>query len=664
MHRWRLFCISGFAALYLLASPPAAQAATTSHIQLSQADRGHAKNAFYFADRENWFEAIAHASRAKNPILRDYLTWRAMLTADNNFDFAAYHSFLQRHPNWPSQSRLVLRAEDRLFSGDASKASTSQLKQWFAAHPPISGKGMLVQADYLQKNGGNTAQITKLIRNAWVQGDFDSTQEKMIMLRHSKTLRQQDYIERIDRQIWESKYNAAERMFFAVPDSYQQLFKSRILLARNKPGVNTAIARTPAGLRNDPGLIYERMKWRYRKGMEKGVEELLIAAPATVPYPDKWWRTRHIQVREALEKGRPAHALKLLKNHGQVDGIGQAEALWLQGWITLEFMEKPREAYDYFAALEKAVSYPVSKSRAQYWLGRSADALGQAELAKKWYSIGAVHNTTFYGQLAAVKIHKNARLQLPITSRPTQAQLNAFLADSRVKVVYMLAETGQLDNAPTFIRHLMDEATTHSQALLTAELGGAVKRQDFAVQASKDAMKHHIVLPQTSYPFYRLTFRAPIEEPFVWAITRQESLFHPSIQSHAGAKGLMQLMPSTAREVARKNNMPYHPNRLENPIYNLHLGSSYLASMVKRFDGSYILAIASYNAGPGRIRGWIEEFGEPGNTPEEAIDWIERIPYSETRNYVQRVLENLQVYRAIISPKNGQYIQLEKDLVR
>lgn len=665
MHRWRPFLFGGMAAMLLLSAPSAATAnAAANPVQLSRADREAAKSAFYFVERDNWFEAHQHASRAANPVLRDYVTWRALLAENNGFGFAGYDAFLKRNPGWPRESRIVLRAEDLLFTGEAGTVDDARLGQWFRLHPPISGKGRLVYAALLERQGAARGLIAQQVRDAWVKGDFDAAQEKQILQRYGSVLREQEHIARADRLIWESKYSAAGRMMFALPKPQRNLVEARILLAQGKPGVENAIARVPAALRNDAGLMYERMKWRARKGLESGVEEILLQAPATVPYPDKWWRTRHIQIREALEKGRPSHALKLLANHGQVDGVGQADALWLQGWIKLVYLNQPREAYAHFTALEKAVGYPVSKSRAQYWAGRAAEAAGQSDIAHQWYTRAAGHNTTFYGQLGAAKAQQNARLALPVTTRPTAAQLQQFNGDSRVKVVYMLAEAGRKDDAYPFIGHLMDTATTQAQALMTAGLGPAIERPDYGVQASKDAMKQHIVLPQTSYPYYRITFRPLVEEPLMWAITRQESLFNPLAESSAGARGMMQLLPSTARETARKNDIAYHTSHLDSPMHNLRLGSTYLASMINHFDGSYILAIAAYNAGPGRVRQWVADYGRPGRTPEAAIDWIERIPYSETRNYVQRALENLQVYRAVLDPQEGAVIRLEKDLVR
>lgn len=662
MRKWRQLSLCGIAALYAATSPLPAFAVNRP-VQLSTSDRDHARNAFYFVERENWTEAVLHAASVKNPVLRDYVTWRAMLDDRNGYDFAAYNMFLVRNRNWPYENRLIMRAEDLLFNGEIRRYSDRQLTQWFQLFPPISGKGKIVYAELLQQQG-QKAKAIELIRDAWINGDFDSTQEKNIMRRYVGILRQQDHIARADRLIWEEKYTTAGRMMFALPKAHQALFEARILLALNKPGVNGAIARIPVELRKDPGLTYERMKWRERKDMTDGVEEMLRAAPPTIPHASKWWRTRHIRIRDALENGRPGHAMKLLANHGQTDGVGLADALWLQGWISLVYMEKPAKAYEYFLQLEKAVSYPVSKARAYYWLARSAEANGQKEQALQWYRAGAEHNTTFYGQLSAAKLQKKAPLLLPQNIQPAPAQLQQFQNDARVKVVYMLAEMGKEDEAYTFIRHLIEGSRNSAAAKMTAELALTFNRQDLVLQASKEALKNHIVLPQTSYPFYSVTFRPAVEEPLMWAITRQESLFNPTVESSAGAKGMMQVLPSTAREIARKNDIPYHQSKLSDPMYNLRIGSAYLGEMVRHFNGSYILAIAAYNAGPGRSRQWQAKFGHPGRSPEEAVDWIERIPFSETRNYVQRVLENLQVYRALVDPQKGQYIQLEKDLVR
>lgn len=648
-------CIAGLSYTSFAATP-----------ELSASDKKHAENAFYFAERQNWHEAMLHARRAKNPLLREYITWAALKDWDSKFAFADFEAFLTKNPGWPLEKRLLLQAEDMLFTENGSVDLKRKI-HWFNLHPPISGRGKVVYAQALASYYGEERvrpQVTKLIREAWRNGDFNSHQEKSMLQEYGYLLRTEDHIARIDRLIWEKKTDHAARILFLAPKGYQSLFEARVRLSLNKPGVNQAVARVPAALAKDPGLTYERMKWREREGLDDGVREMLLAAPATVPFPEKWWPTRHKHVRKALDENKPALALKLLKNHGQTEGSEKGEALWLQGWINLSWLKQPSAAFPYFKEMEQVMQYPVSKSRAAYWAGRTTEAMKRQDAARAWYARASAYTTTFYGQLAAAKLHAQPQLTLPAIDAPDKPQQQRFGQDKRVKVARMLQQMGRPDEALNFIRHLMDEATSHTQALLTAALAVESGQTHFGVIVSKEALKQHIVLPKTSYPYYRLPFVSPVEAPLVWAITRQESLFNPQARSASGAQGLMQLMPGTAKEVARKADLPYQPGKIYDGTYNLQLGSHYLSHMVRQFDGSYILAIASYNAGPGRIRQWLNTYGHPGKTPEQAVDWIERIPYSETRNYVQRVLENLQVYRAVLDPRNGRYIHIEADLKR
>ena len=653
-----LFRAVCFLILLSLCCPSGAVAA-----ELSSRDTEHARNALLFAERGNWREALLHAKKASNPLVRDYITWKSMRDGDY-FDFDAFHNFLLRNPNWPDEKKLILNAESQLYEDGG--VSFRQKSEWFDKHKPISGKAKIVYAHALKESYGEAKMqefISRLAREAWRNGDFDASQEKEIIRDFGKWLRPDDYIARIDRLLWEGKTTPASRMMFTVPKAYAALFEARIRLDLNKPGVSQAVAQIPFQLRNDPGLLYSRMKWRERDDQDEGVREILLQTPKTVPYPEKWWPSRHRQVREALDNHDATQALKLLENHGQVEGASKADALWLQGWINLTVFNRPEKAFGYFTELEKTVNYPVSKSRAGYWMGRAATAMKKPEIARKWYGLAAAHPTTFYGQLSALEMG-NANLSLPAAIPPTNAQKKAFREDSRVRLVHMLAALRRYDEATAFIESRMENANNYAEAMMTAELGNEIGKQHISVKASKTGLQHNFILPKTSYPYFKVDFTPDIEPSLMWAITRQESLFDPYARSSANAMGMMQLLPSTAKEVARKNGYSYQESSLTTPMYNLKLGSTFLGSLINRFDGSYILAIASYNAGPGRVRQWMEEYGDPGKSPHAAVDWIERIPYSETRNYVQRILENLQVYRAITDPAQGRKIGLNADLVR
>lgn len=627
---------------------------------LSAADKETAQSAFYFVERDNWREALLHARRAKQPLVGEYMTWRVLRNSDI-FNFSDYFQFMMAHPDWPDRNRLLIRAEDKLYLEGINSMPRAELVRWFRQFPPVSGKGKLLYAQLLPPG----EETTKVIRAAWIEGDYDPSQEQDILQRYGQSLRQQDHVARIDRLVWEGKTTAASRLFFAVPKGYQSLFEARIRLALNKPGAEGVIAQIPSSLRNDPGLLYERMKWRDRKGMEPGVRELLYEAPANIPFPDKWWSVRHKLVRKALDSGQTKTALDLLAKHGQTEGSELADALWLQGWIHLTKLKQPGKALPFFLQLEKSVAFPVSKSRAAYWAGRSYEAMGQPQEAQQKYATGATYPTTFYGQLCHGKLKNAPPFSIPSFLSPSAQEKQQFEADSRVGVVHMLANAGREQDALVFINHMANEPVSHARAMMVAELGNSIGRPDFSLIAAKESLKQNIILPQQSYPFFRISFTPRGEEALIWAITRQESLFNPNAESSAGAKGLMQLLPSTAKEVARKNDISFAPAQLNHPNTNLQLGDAYINQMIRQFDGSYVMAIAAYNAGPGRVRQWEGQYGHPGKTLEQAIDWIETIPFNETRNYVQRVLENLQVYR-VLTPKgaNNAPPKLEKDLTR
>lgn len=631
--------------------------------QLSQEDLKSAKEAFYFSERNNWQEVLLHARRAKNPLIADYMTWRVLRNSDDGFAFSAYKKFLEDNPSWPDQNRLLIRAENALFSEGVGNYPISELHDWFTRFLPISGKGKIIYGQVLlQKSQRQEAE--KWIQDGWIGGDFDTNQEQYILEYYKDYLQQKHHIARIDRLLWEGKTTAATRLYYLIPTPQRMVFEARIALAKDSNGLEGILSRVPSSLQNDPGLLYERMKWRERKGgREDEIRQILLSVTNPGPVPEKWWQSRHIHARKALEDREYNLALNLLDKHGQTNSANLSEALFLQGWIYLTKLKQPGKAIAYFQKLDDTVTYPVSKSRAAYWIARCYASMGQPQNAQQWYLTGASYPTTFYGQLSQAKL--KSPLSIPSFVGATPKEKQKFENDRRIQVVQMLAAIGRQKEALTFINHLANEPSNHARASYIADLGNVLGRRDYALIAAKESIKQNIVLPQQGYPYFSLPFNPKGEEALIWAITRQESLFDPQAESAAGAKGLMQLLPSTAKEVARKNDLPFSPATLSDGKANVRLGDAYINQLIRQFDGSYILAIAAYNAGQGRARQWQRQYGDIGKTPEEAVDWIENIPFSETRNYVQRVLENLQVYRVLL-PKNksgGQH-SIETDLTR
>jgi soluble lytic murein transglycosylase len=384
-----------------------------------------------------------------------------------------------------------------------------------------------------------------------------------------------------------------------------------------------------------------------------------------VPHSEKWWNIQRLYVWKFIEDGNYKAAYSLAENHAQVEGKSLTDAEWLCGWLSYAYLRNPARAYTHFYKLYHAAQFPVSKSRGAYWAGKAATAHGSAEIGLRWLKLAAEYPATFYGQLALAEIHGKAGASLPPPIRATPTETKAFAARPVAQAALILDAMDEDALANKFLMHLVQNAKSHTERAMAAEMMEDIGKHYLTVKVAKEAMKFNTILPDIGYPMIKFTPVREIEPALPLAIARQESEFNPRAESTAGALGLMQLLPSTAKEVARKIGQPFNKSALTaNPSYNMQLGSTYLADLINAYRGSYILAIAAYNAGPGRVSRWREEFGDPRNPDVDPILWIERIPITETRNYVQRVIENLQMYRHRINGYKAAPMMILQDLRR
>lgn len=357
-----------------------------------------------------------------------------------------------------------------------------------------------------------------------------------------------------------------------------------------------------------------------------------------------------------------AQALRVIAPHGELKGEALADALWLKGWLQLQHLGNAAESYKAFFKLYTSVTTPVSKARAAYWAARAAEKNGNPEIANEWLEKAARYPSVFYGQLAFKALHPSAPLPLPAPPEATGAERQQFEADARVKVIRLLAQRGDDKMRDLFLTSLGLRLNTPAEFALLAELASDVGGIAAGVEAAKLALRDGTVIIPAGWPRVALPPGLALEPALTLAITRQESEFNADARSPADARGLMQLLPSTAKHIADKQGIAYSPSMIMDPSTNLTLGSLYLGHVIDGFDGSYILGIASYNAGPGNVRKWIAARGMPPKNLHGAIDWIESIPFGETRNYVMRVLENVSIYRARAEPEAT--LSIDKDLLR
>ena len=617
---------------------------------VSKTDAKNAQAVFKAIDSNRFKDALKLTKRVKNPDLVRVLVWSYLSAANTPANFADVRAFLDTHPDWPRRDAMLKRAEETMPSSFTAK----EVLAWFdKMGGPVSTTGKVRRAEALLKLGEKDRALAA-VRDVWIHGNFTKGQEKGFYRRHHKRLEKADHLARLDRLIWAEKYWPARRQIWKVDEKSRKVAIARLWLMKREGNVDKAIAdvRKIAPERLDePGLVYERLRWRRRKGRTEDAADLLKDAVGDPVRPDKWWTERAILARTLMQKQKYKSAYDLTSRHAlsPTDAADYADAEWMSGWIALRYLKNPQHALQHFDNMLKVVKFPISVARGAYWSARAATALGQTAKARTLLHTAAQHDTTYYGQLARVRLGQSvvANAQPPV---PTDRDTQAFNAHSLKKALSILAELGLENRTRHLMTGLADIHDTPGWKRLSAAFAATHGRPDLAIRIAKRSERGGMPLGKLGYP--QITPPKPkgdkqVELPLVLAVIRQESAFYAQAKSHAGARGLMQVMPATAKRVAKANRLPYSRDKLlKDPKYNLLIGQSYLADMVDNFDGSYPMALAAYNAGPHRVKRWIRTFGDPRDEQVDMIDWVEMIPYTETRNYVQRVLENLGVYRA------------------
>ncbi len=556
---------------------------------------------------------------------------------------------------YPRINRIKYLAEHKM---SAENLSPNFIIDWFNNNPPLSGFGKLVlgQANLLK---GQTSEGNKLIKEGWITADLNRNDMKFFRKKFKNILNSNDYIQRADYLAYENKYWDLKRMLRYLPKDYQLLYTARQLLMSKSYGVDTAISKVPKKFKNNHGLNYDRLKWRRKRGRVDGSLEILLKIKNTKDYmvrPDKWWVERGIIGRSLIYKKKYETAYKIVSNHALTEGPEFAEAEWMSGWIALSFLKDPILAESHFKNFYNNVGYPISLSRGAYWLGRTYEKIGDKDLAIKWYNESSKYLTTYYGQLSHLKINPNKEIELNKIMEVDKEYAEKFYKKDVVKIVHLLNELNKDKHTKYLLRSLAKDNILLGSEVLAAKLASDISRFDFAIQIAKIASYDKRFHNKYNYPIIStpkvINGRKIPESAFILSIIRQESEFDTSAHSHAGAQGLMQLMTYTAKVVAKQAKLPYSKSRLtSDPEYNVNLGSHYIAGLILEYDGSYPFAIAAYNAGPKRVRYWKKINKNPQKNQIDYVNWIELIKFKETRNYVQRVLENYNVYRYILEQK-------------
>ena len=614
-----------------------------------------AKKAIAEMKKAKWPNALKTAKKAKDKSIYSFVQWRHLLTKGNLASYYDYKTFIDKNEDYPRIGRIKYLSEHKLST---DKVSPKKIIDWYETSSPLSGFGkMILGESYILT--GNIDKGTNLIKEGWITAELTKSELRFYRKKFKKYLNSDDYIKRADYLAWNNKYWDLKRMLRYLPKDYELLYNARQLLMSKSYGVDNAISKVPEKFKNDSGLNYDRLKWRRKRGRVDSSVEILLKIKNTKNYlvrPDKWWTEREIISRSLIYKKKYELAYKISSNHALTEGPEFAAAEWMSGWIALSFLDNPLLAKDHFENFYNNVGYPISVARGAYWLGRTYKKLSYNELSIKWFKEASKYLTTYYGQLAFMELDPNGVFELSKDLEVKKEYRDYFFKKKIVKMIYLLDELNEDKYTKHMLRHIAKDNINGGSEILAAELATKIERFDFAIQISKIASYEKRFHNKYNYPIIstpkNINGRKIPESAFILSIIRQESEFDLSANSHAGAKGLMQLMPYTAKLVAKQANLPYTRSRLTaDPEYNINLGSHYIAGLILEYDGAYPFAVAAYNAGPKRVRYWKKLNKDPQKNQVDYIDWIELIKFKETRNYVQRVLENYNVYRYILEQK-------------
>lgn len=606
-------------------------------------------------EQNQWEVGEQFLGKAPGSLAGDIYYWMKYSASKppSNMDWNRVSRFVKSHDDWPAASSMKKNAE-LIMPRDLSN---NAVVSWFKEYAPVTADAKLRYIGALHKTGQKDVARKKLIEY-WSEDLFGDGAQAKFLTQYgavlSKSLRQK----RLSFLLANRYYDTALHLAQNIGAGEVALVKACKALSKRRKNVNSLISGVPSRLKNHPALVYERIKWRRKKGLNDGAMSLLKQTPEMHDKmnPYSWWKERHIIARRLMDQKNYNAAYNLVSHHKQKSGLGLSESEFLAGWLALRFVNKHHQAYQHFQTLYRNVKTPISKSRGAYWAGRAAEVLGKRDQAQGWYKKAYVYSTTYYGQRAGERMGKST-ISLSHYPRIVMSQntWDKWVGDERVSVMRLLYKAGFHNQATQFLYAMSGQDTNTPEDLIAlAKITRLMNFQFGEVKVAKKAAYKSMILVDGKgrlygYPLLSsVPSKSVIQASHIYAIIRQESEFNHKASSHAGAKGYMQLMPATAKQVARNLGLKHQTSWLiSRPKHNVTLGSDYLDGLVGDYN-NLILAAAGYNAGPHRVTTWIKKNKDPRLPNVDLIDWVELIPFSETRNYVQRVSEAEVVYRALL----------------
>jgi len=606
------------------------------------------KEAIDLARKAKTDEATATRDRIADPAAQKLVEWFILRHSETTANFSRYAAFIAANPEWPSAALLRRRAEARLWQERSDAASV----RGFTGDQPVSARGKLALARILLGEGDRDG-AGRLVRDAWRSEELSERVEAEALDMFRDLLTNEDHRARMDRRIGAKDSAGATRAAKLLGSDALAIVKACAAVTGKANKAPDMLGAVATEARQDLGYTLCRIQWMLAQNkIDDAARVMLAAAPETMAQQDtdQWWRERRSLARKLMDQGKFLTAYQVVRPAATpANEYYRADVHFMCGWIALRYLDEPASAREHFAHIDEGAANPIVLARANYWRGRAAEALGDKDAMKAGYEAAARYPTAYYGQLARARLGRDG-IELRAPSPTLASTDGAAPVDERVRAAEMLYEIGERDVVLYFVADLGEQSADVAVLEALGELTGRRNDARAMLQVGKPALGRGLALDHYAFPIIgipRHTQIAPeIERSVIYSVARTESAFDQRDRSSANAVGLMQVTPEAGRDTAKRFKVGYDWDRMvSDPVYNTQMGAGELSALLSEYKGNHIMTFAGYNAGRGRVRDWLKAFGDPRDPKVDPVDWVERIPLSETRNYVQRVMENLLVYR-------------------
>ncbi len=616
-----------------------------------------AKETLLCIDKKAWQDCQRMAQSSKDTALVKIVLLQKFLDCNyNKNSFEEAVRFIEKNPNWSRINSLKEKIEKYLNYNTNPKI----IVEWFNKNQPITAQGYKFYALASAKLEKDPKRLTKIIKNGWIYGIFNSSEESKYLSNFKKIILEEDYVKKIDEYLWRSDTHNAKKYINYVSEGYKQNFMAQIAII-NKSNSSEQLFQDVLEKYYTPSLLYNYLDSKKKQTPNNESIELFKKVKKDKVHSSCWYRLQSYYAREFIDQKDFASSYKIISLPIAVHNEDVRDAEWLSGWLALRFLHKPDLALKHFHKFMKVSAKPLSISRGQYWLARTYESKGDKEQALKFYNMAAEYPYSFYGQLANIELQKT---NIILPKKPSHKHHNEN--SETIRAIKYLIKYSKADLALSYAKSAIENSSSPAEISLITNIISNNGNIHHMVESAKTACQHHTFIQDYAFPtpYNKIAQNSPVEVALIYSIIRQESVFNQYAISTAKAKGLMQLRDGTACDTAKSINIKCNANKLTiDPEHNIKLGSNYLKNLLYQYDDSYLLTIIAYNAGPNKVQKWIDLFGDPRDLKNlnKIIDWIELIPYAETRNYAQRVLENVQIYRIILN-KNST-LKLKQDLL-